>query len=50
MFDLANVQSNGATDGSGRILSPSYNDGSDHLNSAGRDAAARALVLFLAGL
>jgi hypothetical protein len=50
VFDLANVESNGATDGSGRIVSPAYNDGSDHLNSAGQDAVARALVLFLAGL
>jgi hypothetical protein len=50
VFDLASVESNGATDASGRILSPSYNDGTDHLNTAGQDAVARALVLFLAGL
>ena len=50
VFDLASVESNGATDASGPILSPSYNDGTDHLNTAGQDAVARALVLFLAGL
>jgi hypothetical protein len=50
VFDLANVESNGATDAGVRIVSPAYNDGSDHLNTAGQDAVARALVLFLGGL
>jgi hypothetical protein len=50
VFDLADAESNGQSDAEGRILSSAFNDGTDHLNSAGQAAVARALVLFLAGL
>jgi hypothetical protein len=52
VFDLADVEAGGTHNlqtGLVRTFQGSYNAGDDHLSTAGQDAVARALVLFLAG-
>ncbi len=55
LFDLAKVEStrsNGATEtvGGVRALVGSYSSDGGHLNAAGQDVVARALVVYLAGI